>query len=83
MRTERILADLGYHARRAAQPRDRGGDIRRRAARHALKMGDLVQRAAFLLRHKVNEQLPDRHNLFHIRSSSKYRSIALATPFSV
>ncbi len=48
--------------RPTARPRRRHSQARRPP--RALKMGDLVQRAAFLLRHKVNEQLPDRHNLF-------------------
>ena len=63
MRTERILADLGYHARRAAQPRDRGGDIRRRAAR----IPDI--RCRLTAWGKIDEHFTDTDH-FHLHNAS-------------
>ena len=73
MGTKGVLAHLRDHRRRIAQPRDRGCDIGRRTACHALKMGHFIQRAALLLGHKIDQQFPDRNHFFHVFPSKTYR----------
>ena len=66
---EGILTDLRDHFRLAAEPRDCRCNIGGRAACHTLELLHLVERAALLLRHEVDEQFTDRNCFFHSFSS--------------
>ena len=69
MFSEGIVSDLRDHRAAAAQSADCGHNICRRSAGHARKALNLAQSTAPLMRNKINQQLTDRQNPFHLPSS--------------